>query len=166
MSTARQQPRASGATTCWVNGLAQLADSLTKLGGTARAPFWQCMRNGIGWQCKYDEKFESAKKRSKRNAGVHKSGESDVETTAELQTLLQDEGASQEVKDLLRKKYSSSLRDRTEKSSRACGFRNPSVISSVLRIPRAGVILLNNQETQPNSYRTSVHWGDRSTKKF
>ena len=90
LSAAGQQLRASGATTCQVNGLAQLADSPIKLGSAARPPFWQRVQNGFRWQCKYDEKFESAKKRSNRNAGVHKSVDSNDETTAEFRTLLPD----------------------------------------------------------------------------
>ena len=125
LSAARQRLRAPGAAARRVSGLAQLAVSLAKFGCAARAPFWQCVRNGVRWPCKYDEKFESAKKRLKRNAGVRKLGDGDDETTAELQSFLQGEGASHEVKDLLRQKYSTCLQDRMENNSKASGFTNP-----------------------------------------
>ena len=103
MGAARQQLRASEASGSWVNGLAQLGDCLTKLGATARAPFEKYLRTGT-WQCKYDDKFESAKKRKARGAGAHKSEESDDETE-EMKTLMEDEGMGDDIRGLLRDKY-------------------------------------------------------------
>jgi hypothetical protein len=103
LGAARQQLRASSGAMAWVNGLAMLADCLSKMG--ARTQFEVFLQNHR-WQCKYDEKFESGKRRKARGAATHKDEESEEEElTDELKTLLCDEGMSEDLKKVIMDKY-------------------------------------------------------------
>ena len=98
LGAAKQQILATDVEVRWVNGMAELADAMTKAGTVARKTFGEYLIN-YRWKCSYDERFEAGKKRQARGAGRHAE-------TAEASTLMEDDNFSENLKALLKEKYS------------------------------------------------------------
>ena len=97
----KEQCEATGVLVRWVNGLAMLADSLTKAGYPSRHTldnFLQSKR----WKCSYDPAFESAKKRLAKGDNIFEEC-----TTAAFEELLADDAFSSDLSDIMRWRYQS-----------------------------------------------------------
>ncbi len=64
--SAVKQAKKVGTALRWVHGGAQLADPLTKSGTQARNTFTMFYRQGQRWRLVYDDKYESARRRTKK----------------------------------------------------------------------------------------------------
>ena len=96
----KEQCEATDVLIRWVNGLAMLADSLTKAGYPSRhimENFLQSKR----WTCSYDPAFESAKKRQAKGDKIFE----ECTTTAAFEQLLADDSFSSDLVAIMRSRY-------------------------------------------------------------